>query len=47
MEQSIDYLELCVALNSLKINTPGNDKINYKMIQQTAKKNDLYLRPLK
>jgi len=38
MEQDIDYLEFSVALNSLKGNTPGNDKINYTMIQQTAKK---------
>jgi len=37
MEQDIDYLEFSVALNSLKGNTPGNDKINYTMLQQTAK----------
>jgi len=33
MEQNINFIEFSAALNSLKGNTPGYDKINYSMIK--------------
>jgi len=36
MEQDINFLEFSTALNSLKGQTPAQDKINYPMIQHVA-----------
>jgi len=36
MEQDINFLEFSAALTSLKGQTPGQDKINYPMIQHVA-----------
>jgi len=37
MEQNINFIEFSAALNSLKGNTPGYDKINYSMIRHASK----------